>query len=244
MKILVYGAGNMGSLYAGLLKEAGQDVSILARGKRLTDIRDHGIRLDHSVNGKRTEVRVTAIEQLDVDDAYDLVLVVLPKHHVSDMLPILASNRRTPSVMFFGNNAAGPHEMIEALGRERVLLGFPGAAAVNLNGSIHYVITSAREQPTTIGELDGARSARVTAIVEVLRAAGFTAAISSNIDAWLKTHVVKILPTAGALYMAGADAHRLGNMYSPHLGSRPRNWDTRFQTPVITRRATWRNTRR
>ena len=27
MKILVYGAGNIGSLYAGLLKESGQDVS-------------------------------------------------------------------------------------------------------------------------------------------------------------------------------------------------------------------------
>ncbi len=38
MKILVYGAGNIGSLYAALLKESGQDVSILARGKRLADL--------------------------------------------------------------------------------------------------------------------------------------------------------------------------------------------------------------
>ena len=44
-----YGAGNIGSLYAGLLKESGQDVSILARGKRLADIRDHGIRLANFV---------------------------------------------------------------------------------------------------------------------------------------------------------------------------------------------------
>lgn len=35
--------------------------------------------------------------------------------------------------MFFGNNAAGPGEMTEALGRDQVLLGFPGAAAVTRN---------------------------------------------------------------------------------------------------------------
>ncbi|NOQ84098.1 MAG: hypothetical protein GQ551_08820 [Myxococcales bacterium] len=34
MRILVYGAGNIGSLYAGLLSHAGHDVSILARGER------------------------------------------------------------------------------------------------------------------------------------------------------------------------------------------------------------------
>jgi 2-dehydropantoate 2-reductase len=45
MRILVYGAGNMGCLYAALLQESGQDVSVLARGTRLADIRDHGIRL-------------------------------------------------------------------------------------------------------------------------------------------------------------------------------------------------------
>lgn len=129
MKILVYGAGNIGSLYAVLLKESGQDVSILARGSRLADIRDRGIQLDHAVTGQRTDARVNAVEGLDADDTYDLVLVVLPKNHVSEVLPILAANHGTPTVMFFGNNAAGPGEMIDALGRNRVLLGFPGAAA-------------------------------------------------------------------------------------------------------------------
>ena len=46
MKILIYGAGVMGSLYAARLKESGQDVSILARGQRLADIRERGIIVD------------------------------------------------------------------------------------------------------------------------------------------------------------------------------------------------------
>ena len=40
MKILVYGAGTIGSLYAAKLKDAGHDVTILARGRRLHEIRD------------------------------------------------------------------------------------------------------------------------------------------------------------------------------------------------------------
>ena len=35
MKILIYGAGVIGSLYASLLSGAGVDVSVYARGKRL-----------------------------------------------------------------------------------------------------------------------------------------------------------------------------------------------------------------
>jgi 2-dehydropantoate 2-reductase len=209
MRILVYGAGNIGSLYAALLQESGQDVSILARGQRLSDIRDHGIRLANATNGTRTEVQLDVVDRLDVDDAYDLVLVVLPKHHVSEILPILAANRGTPSILFFGNNAAGPHEAVEALGRDRVLLGFPGAAAVSRDGGVRYLITSAREQPTTIGELDGTTSPRLEAIGEALRGAGFSTAICPNMDAWLKTHIAKVSPTANALYMAGMDHHRL-----------------------------------
>ena len=35
MRILIYGAGVIGSLYAALFAEAGYDTSIYARGKRL-----------------------------------------------------------------------------------------------------------------------------------------------------------------------------------------------------------------
>ena len=48
MKILFYGAGVLGSLYAARLQETGQEVSILARGQRLADIREYGIVLEDS----------------------------------------------------------------------------------------------------------------------------------------------------------------------------------------------------
>ena len=173
MSILIYGAGNIGSIYAGLLADAGHDVSILARGERLDRIREHGVELEDFVTGEYTTAWPKAVEEVLPGDAYDLVIVALGREHVSEVLPILAENRHTPAVMFIGNNAAGPGEMVDALGAERVLLGFPGAAGVPRGDGdrISYVITSKQEQPTTIGELDGTRSARIQETASVLRSA-------------------------------------------------------------------------
>jgi len=209
MKTLFYGAGVMGSLYAARLKESRQDASILARGQRLVDIREHGIVLEDVSTGIRTTTRVNVEERLDSEDAYDLVVVMMPKNHVPEILPILAANRYTPNVLFMFNNAAGPDETINALGRERVLIGFPGAGGTRKGHVVRYMVVSGRQQPTTFGELDSSTTARLEGIARVFNSAGFPVAISSQMDAWLKTHVAEISPMANALYMAGGDNYRL-----------------------------------
>lgn len=211
MKILFYGAGVIGSLYAGRLQESGQNVSVLARGKRLADIREHGIVLEDATTGHRTTTRVTAVEQLAPEDAYDLVVVVMRKSQVPAVLPVLAANQHTPNVLFMCNNAAGPDEIINALDRERVLLGFPGAGGMRDGHVIRHIVVSGREQPTTIGELDGHSTPRLKQIADALKGAGFPVDICPNMDAWLKTHVAMVNPVANALYMTGGDNHRLAH---------------------------------
>ena len=56
-RILVYGAGVLGSLYAARLWQAGRSVSFLARGQRLADLRMRGIVLEDRVTGEGTVVR-------------------------------------------------------------------------------------------------------------------------------------------------------------------------------------------
>jgi len=209
MKILFYGAGVMGSLYAARLKESGQVISVLARGQRLADIREHGIVLEDVSTGNRTTTRVNVVKRLDSEDAYDLVIVMMPRNHVLEILPILANNRNTSNILFMFNNAAGPDEMIKALGRERVLIGFPGAGGTRKGHIVRYMVVSGRQQPTTFGELDGSTTPRLEQIAGVFKNAGFPVAISSQMDAWLKTHVAEISPMANALYMAGGDNYRL-----------------------------------
>jgi len=86
--ILVYGAGPLGSLFAARLHDAGHNVSLLARGKRLRDLRDYGIVLIDTKTGELTETHANIVESLGPDDAYDLVLVVMRKNKAMDILPI------------------------------------------------------------------------------------------------------------------------------------------------------------
>lgn len=209
MRILVYGAGVLGSLYAARLHQAGQDVTLLARGQRLTDLREHGIVLADPVSGARRVTPVRVVEALAPDDAYDLVLVVMRKNQVGAVLPILAANRATPNVLFLVNNAAGPDAYTAALGRDRVLLGFAGAGGRREGEVVYARLTQSGLQVTTLGELDGQLTPRLSRIAAAFTAAGLPVALSPHMDAWLKTHAAAVVPIANAVYAAGGDLGRV-----------------------------------
>ncbi len=209
MKILVIGAGVLGSLYAGKLHAAGHDVTVLARGERLAQIREQGILLQPHGSAQISIAKVPAIDRLDPQEHFDWVLVLVRKNQLAALLPTLAASRATPNVLFMTNNAAGPGELTAALGRERVLLGFPGAGGERDGAVVRYLIAGKRRLPTTLGELDGLVSPRLLQIARVLREAGFAVALSPNMDAWLKTHAALVVPVACALYMAAGDNYRL-----------------------------------
>jgi 2-dehydropantoate 2-reductase len=212
-KILVYGAGPLGSLFAARLKQAGHEVSLLARGKRLDDLQEHGVVLQDVITGVRTVTRVSVVEELAVQDTYDLVLVVMRKNHALAVLPVLAANERTPNVLFLMNNAAGSGELVQALGRERVLIGFPYAVGYLEGSIVHFMAgTEGDESAVPLGEVDGRITDRTRWVAQVLASApGFGAEIRTDMDAWLKYHVALLMPAlVPALYLAGTDCRRLG----------------------------------
>lgn len=209
MKVLVIGAGVLGSVYAARLAQAGQVVTIFARGRRLNEIREYGLVLINEQTQRQTVTRVETVDALNPDDQYDLVLVLVRKNQLASVLPCLANSRGTPQVLFMVNNAAGPGEIIQQLGRERVILGFPGAGGERDGHVVRYRIVNGLLQPTTVGELDGLRTARIEEIASILAKAGFPTAISTHIDAWLKTHAVFVSPIANAIYLAGGSNYSL-----------------------------------
>jgi len=209
MKILVYGAGVLGSLYAARLSAAGHDVTVLDRLRRLADVREHGIVLEDAISGQRMAKRVGVVAEFEPEDRYDLVLVPVRKTQLSSVLPALASNRRTPNVLFMVNSAAGPDGIVEALGGDRVLLGFPGAGGTLEGPVVSYKVLPGWVQPTTMGELDGRVSPRLRLVADAFRTAGFAVALSTDMVSWQKTHVALVSPIADAIYAAGGDNYRL-----------------------------------
>ena len=209
MRVLFYGAGVIGSLYAVRLQEAGHEVSVVARGRRLADLRRHGIVLEEAGTGHRTAARVGVVQQLDPGDAYDLIVVAVRKNQLPPILPELARNLRTPDVLLMLNNAAGPGEAARMLGRGRLLLGFPGAGGTLEGHLVRYHVLPGWQQKTTFGEPDGRDTPRLARVVAAFREAGFPVAASPNMDAWLKTHAAWICPISCALYATGGDVHRM-----------------------------------
>jgi 2-dehydropantoate 2-reductase len=187
-------------------------VSILARGQRLTDLLEHGIVLEDFLTKQRTVTRVDVVEHLSPGDTYDLILVIMRKNNALDILPTLAANKQTPTILFLMNNAAGPEQLAEVLGIERVMTGFLASAGYREGHVIHCLAgTESRKMPVLIGEVDGRITARTREVADALECApGYTVQIMTNIDAWSKTHVALLMPSlAPAMYATGTDNYRL-----------------------------------
>jgi 2-dehydropantoate 2-reductase len=203
MKVLVYGAGVLGSLYAARLQESGHDVTVLARGKRFDEIEAQGIVLEHALTGIRSVTAVAVTRELKPDDSFDLVLVVMRRNQVADVLPALAANKGSAQVVFMVNNPLGYGEWLQAVGRDRLLVGFAGAGGTRVDGVVYYHVVSPLLQPTTFGEPEGGVTERVRAIARVFRQAGFPTAVCPDMAGWQKTHVAWVSAMANGLYMAG-----------------------------------------
>ncbi|MFN0316124.1 MAG: ketopantoate reductase family protein [Burkholderiales bacterium] len=210
MRLLIFGAGVLGSFYAVKLLACGQDVTVLARGRRASQLRADGLVVqEHGRSCQRA--RVSVIETLEPEASFDYVLVLVRNDQVESVLPALAASKATPNIVFMFNNVVGPERLIDALGRERVLLGFPGAAGERSpDGTVVATVLPALMQMTTFGELDGRLTPRLRLLAAALKAAGFPTALSRNMDAWLKTHVALVSPIADAFYAAGSDLKALG----------------------------------
>ena len=80
MRILIYGAGVIGSLYAALFAEAGYDTNIYARGKRLEALRNNGLKYKKNQEVIKAEIRI--LGELPNDDIYDFVLLTVRENQM------------------------------------------------------------------------------------------------------------------------------------------------------------------
>lgn len=207
MKVLVFGAGVIGTLYAARLHEAGHRVTILARSSRLADIRRYGLVLEDVVSGARSITRGEIAELLSAEDAYDMALITVRWDQLAGILPDLAANRHIPTLVFMLNNPMGSAGLVKALGADRVVLGFPGAGGTLEGHVVRYTLIA--QQPTTIGEPDGSRTNRLRVLEGALRASGFKTRIDSDMNSWLLAHAYFVTAVSGAIYLAGGDCARL-----------------------------------
>lgn len=202
MNIIVLGAGMQGTLYGVRLARAGHAVTLIARGRRAEELRDYGAVIEHGLTGRREVEQLPVRERLDADMRADLCLITVRREQIEEVLPTLRAAGRIDRFLFMVNHACGSSALFAAVGREWIILGFPGAAGGIENGVDRYVEVA--EQRTVIESI-------APDIAELLQAAGFQVDLVADMDSWLQRHAVFVTAVSGALYAVGGDAKRLSS---------------------------------
>jgi len=86
-RILIFGVGVIGSVYAVRLAEAGNDVTVLARGRRLAALRSGGLRIRNLFLDEVEETaEIKVADTLAPGTEFDAVLVTVRSGQINDVL--------------------------------------------------------------------------------------------------------------------------------------------------------------
>ena len=96
MRILIYGAGVIGSFYASRFAKAGLDVTVLARGQRLKELQGHGLWYRGKTRTHKVEVKT--ISELKPDDRYQFIFLTVRENQVEEALEDISKNK-SPNVV-------------------------------------------------------------------------------------------------------------------------------------------------
>ena len=124
MRILIYGAGVIGSLYGALLAEAGYDVSLYARGRRLDSLLHDGLR--YKRKGQIRTAPINVIPELVPNDSYDFIFLAVRETQLHTALAELKQNS-SPTIVTMVNSLETYDRWETICGTGRIIPAFPGA---------------------------------------------------------------------------------------------------------------------
>ena len=181
MKIAVFGTGAMGSIYAGLLADAGHDVWAIDIWKEHIDaIRQKGLRVE-GASGDRIVTGIQATSDAgDVGNA-DLYIIATKASGVGAAARAIAPLMNDRSLVLTIQNGLGAGERIaEHMATDKVLLGVAQGFGASLKGpghAHHNAMSLIR-----IGEIQGGLTDRLEAITDIWRGAGFNVRAFEDIN--------------------------------------------------------------
>jgi 2-dehydropantoate 2-reductase len=180
VKIAVVGVGAMGSVYAGLLAAAGNEVWALdVWAEHIEAIRSTGLRVE-GASGDRV-VRIDATTDPTDVGAAELVVIATKAMDVETAARGARHLLDGETVVLTIQNGVGSAERVAPiLGADRVVIGVAGGfgASIVAPGHVHH---HGLEQ-LRFAELEGPPTPRIDRIAEVWRGAGFNVTTSEDAD--------------------------------------------------------------
>ena len=208
MKILVFGAGIIGSYLAHILCMH-NEVTILARGERRCELEKNGLVIRHHLQRKTTRDHPRIIGELD-DRRYDLAFAVMPYDNMK--IPAKQIGKiNAPIVVCVGNDPY-PEKIsreikVNSSDRKIVLFGFQATGGKRENGIL--ICERAGKGGMDIGALGCAPSKKLKARIEnAFKSTGYKLRWQDDMRAYLHCHLAAILPIAYLSYICGGDLRK------------------------------------
>jgi 2-dehydropantoate 2-reductase len=201
VKVLVVGAGVIGTVYGAHLAVAGNTVSVLSHGLRTGEVAAGGLSARDVLSGGVARAETAVVP--DASGDYDVVLVAVRRDQLASACAGLTGLTGQPAIVFFGNNPAGRAAITGDMAGN-TYLGFPGIGGVMTGGTAGYV--RIRQQPTALQQTT---DPRLAALEAALRDRGFAVQRVTDMDGWLVYHAAFIACVAAALFRCETDPVRL-----------------------------------
>jgi len=172
MRVLVIGAGAVGSLLGARLALAGHAVTLAGRPALVEAVAGRGLTLIEP-DGSRRVARVAALDGIAAalaEGSYDIALVTVKAYDTAAAIAELTAATRTPPLLTLQNGVGNEEALAAAVGADRVLAGAlntPVSAPAPGQVQVH--------RPTyKIGLAAMGAVAPVEAVAAALAGAGFT----------------------------------------------------------------------
>ena len=204
MRVLIYGAGVIGSDLAAALYSSGKDVTILARGDWADTLEKNGLYIAPVFSFRKRKYRIPVIRKLKPEDVYDAIFVAMRYTQSNEIISCLLENA-SKNIIFIGNNlSAGQY--VEKLKNKNVLFGFHMAGGHREKDRV--VLLSLRK--ITIGPIkEGHLNEEL--IKEIFKGTSIKVTYQKNMEDWLLCHAAFVVPVAFACYYCHGDLKKIKN---------------------------------
>lgn len=183
MRILVFGAGAMGSFLAGMLSSE-HDVTLYGRGSNIKAVDKAGIK----ITGKtEKEVKPKTLTRHDplAEFTFDLAILTVKAYDTYSAMETLRMVKGDVPVLSLQNGLDNEVKIANPIGFERTLGGVTSHGVTFVEpGHIQHAGTG----ETIIGEMGGGENDRIKDIAAAFSSAGIETSVSQNIrtEIWTK----------------------------------------------------------
>ena len=209
MKVLVYGAGVIGSYLTHVLRAAGNDVTLLARGKWKEQLERNGLRIRHHLQRSKTLDHPRVIGDVPTEERFDAVFAVMPYNRIGAILEPLAAIH-APLVVLVGNNMS-PGAMQEAIlertaCNKEVLFAFQATAGKRDVENGVLICERLGAGAMDIGGLHALPDKAIQAKLEsAFAGTKYKLRWQPDMEAYLICHLAAVLPICYLAYACGGD---------------------------------------